>query len=186
MRLVTHARALVPLWLAFALCQPTVAQASEWMLSLGGGPQLHTDKQTNRAVALDAHLFSHDYSALQTWHVGVSAARLQASTPDADNNALWAISLYPQLNLPLPWADAHNAFFYVRTLAPTWISEKQLGERKQAYHFVFQSQVGVGFRFGEQNQWSANLGYRHYSNAGLGEPNEGMDATLLLTLGRRL
>ncbi len=184
LRLVTHACTLIAVVLWFGLV-PAVS-ASEWMLALGGGPQLHTDKQTNRAIALDAHLLSHRYSAVQTWHLGFSAAHLSAHTPDAENNALWALSIYPQLNLPLPWAKSHDAFFYVRTLAPTWISETRLGERKQGNHFVFQSQVGVGFRFGEQNRWSANLGYRHYSNAGLDEPNEGMDATLLLTLGRRL
>ena len=169
------------LWLALS----ATAQGAEWMLSLGGGPQLHTDNQRNRAIALDAHLFSHRYSDLQTWHFGVSAAHLSATSDNADNNSLVALSIYPQLNIPLPWATSRESFFYVRTLAPTWISEKSLGERRQAYHFVFQSQAGFGFRFGEHNRWQANLGYRHYSNANLRQPNEGIDATMLLTLGRR-
>lgn len=165
------------------LCFCIKIEATELIFFAGGGKQLHTHDQHNRIYGADLNLFRSIYSEKHTFVLGASIATLETDTL---NSALTAFSIYPQLNLSLPQVGTLAPYFYVRTLAPTYISETQLGERKQAYHFVFQSQVGLGSYFGDRHQWSASIAYRHYSNAGLGTPNEGMDALLLFTLGARL
>ena len=156
----------------------------ELMLYAGGGKQAHANAQKNTAIGIDLNFYRHVFTDKQTFFIGTGVTELTSNTDT--HNRLVPYSIYPQLNLALPKIDNTQPYFYVRTLGPTYISETQLGDRQQAYHFVFQSQIGLGTYFGEGHRWQANLSYRHYSNAGLGEPNHGIDATLLLSIGRKL
>jgi len=155
----------------------------ELMFYAGGGKQPHSDTQKNTVVGVDLNFYRHVFTDKQTLFIGTGVAQLTSNT-DA-NNRLVAYSIYPQLNLTLPKIGSSQPYFYVRTLGPTYLSETQLGERVQGNHFVFQSQLGLGLYFGDNNTWLANIAYRHYSNARLSAPNDGIDALVLLTLGGR-
>lgn len=104
---------------------------------------------------------------------------------DADQNkSLTAISVFPELTIALPrWAPDGSQFF-VRLAGPTWLSDKQLGERQQAYHWAFMSQVGLTLPLNPD--WQLGLSYRHYSNGGHGSPNDGIDVPFILSLTRNL
>ena len=156
----------------------------ELMLYAGGGKQPHTEHQKNTAVGIDLHVYRHIFTEKQSLFIGTGVAQLTSNTDE--HKRMLAFSIYPQLNLALPKLGNSQPYFYVRTLGPTYLSETQLGERKQANHFVFQSQLGLGIYFGEGNRWLANIAYRHYSNARLSSPNDGIDALVLLTLGGRI
>ncbi|MBB3167454.1 acyloxyacyl hydrolase [Simiduia aestuariiviva] len=145
----------------------------------GGGKQLHTVNQHNQIV----DVLHHQYRDIQTWRLGAGITHLK--TDQGEIGELVTISVYPQLTLKLPTAQGIKPFFFVRGLGPTYLSARGLGERKQAYFWAFQSQVGVGAYLGDTGTWTANVSFRHYSNAGTGKPNEGIDTLMVLTLGHR-
>lgn len=178
-----HALLLALTLCATSMVQAQVIQDADLWLYAGGGKQLHTDEQDNRVVGIDVNLWHHPYSDIQTWSLGAGVSKLTAD--HGDIRELTAVSIYPQLTLKLPVTRWVKPFFFVRALGPTYLSEQGLGERKQAYFWAFQSQVGVGAYLGDTGTWTANVSFRHYSNAGTGKPNEGIDTLMVLTLGHR-
>lgn len=54
----------------------------------------------------------------------------------------------------------------------TYIDEYFIGTRNLSSNFQFEDRIGVGFRF---NRLDLSFRYMHYSNAGLKQPNEGID-----------
>ncbi len=54
----------------------------------------------------------------------------------------------------------------------SWFSKKQIGPRNLATHFLFEDRVGAGLRIGN---WDISVRYMHYSNAGIKQPNSGID-----------
>ena len=164
----------------------------ELILTLGAGSQPHAN-QRNESIGVDYSFYRYERTARQHLQIGVSYTRIRTDT--AENDELWAISVYPQLSL-YPDADGGfrklfpdwvSPYFFVRALGPTYLSEKQLGEREQAKHFSFQAQVGfgLGLRLGEDREGVLSLSYKHLSNASLFSPNDGIDIPLVLNLGIR-
>lgn len=56
-----------------------------------------------------------------------------------------------------------------------YISQKTIGNRDLSSHFQFEDRVGLGVKFGEHKTHDLGFKYLHYSNAGIKEPNEGID-----------
>jgi hypothetical protein len=164
-------------------CIAAQAQEMDVWLYAGGGQQLNADRQHNRIIGADANLLHHRYSDIQTWSLGVSVARLNAN--HGEIRELTAISVYPQLALRLPHTKTLKPYFFVRALGPTYLSARGLGERKQAYSWAFQSQVGIGAFLSSTEDWTLNVSLRHYSNANFGNPNDGIDSIMVLALGHR-
>lgn len=166
------------------------AESKELIVTAGGGSQPHAS-QHNRSAGLDFSFYRYERSPKQHLQIGVSYTRIRTDTDAHDS--LWAVSIYPQLSL-YPEADGSfralfpdwaAPYFFVRALGPTYLSEKQLGEREQGKHFAFQAQVGLGLKldFSERHTGIASLSYKHFSNGGLFKPNDGMDIPLVLSLG---
>lgn len=61
----------------------------------------------------------------------------------------------------------------------SYISEKTIKERNMSSHFQFEDRIGVGVRVGEERKHDLNFGYLHYSNAGIKQPNDGIDIFIL-------
>lgn len=57
----------------------------------------------------------------------------------------------------------------------SYLSEKTIGGRDLSSHFQFEDRVGIGAKIGKQKTHDLNLRYMHYSNAGIKQPNEGID-----------
>lgn len=178
------------LFLTGLLAAPAALARDALILTLGAGSQPHAD-QSNKSAGLDYSFYRYERSAHQHLHIGVSYTRVRTDT--TDNDQLWAVSVYPQLSIYPEAAGRFRAlfpdwaspYFFVRALAPTYLSEKRLGEREQAKHFSFQAQVGfgLGLRLGEQREGIVSLSWKHFSNGSLLEPNDGIDIPLVLSLG---
>jgi hypothetical protein len=169
---------------------PGVALADELLVTLGRGPQPGAD-QRNETAGFDYSFYRHERSARQRISVGVSYTRLTTNT--ADNGSVYAVSVYPQITL-FPtrtsrvgsrsprWAQP---FFFVRALGPSYISDGTLGSRRQAEHFAFQAQVGVGIELnpGADRRGVVAVSWKHFSNANLYRENDGIDVPLVVNVG---
>ncbi|MGF1734836.1 acyloxyacyl hydrolase [Photobacterium satsumensis] len=166
----------------FLLIGSSSASAIELAVSAGKAQQPGED-YSNSLLAMDLIFADWQRSPVQRLSLGASVTHLEAHT-DESNDELIALSLFPELKL---FAERYGYrwFFQVRALGPTWLSEKQLGEREQAMHFAFLAQVGGGVYFGDENRGYLNVFYRHFSNANLKEPNDGFDVPLNLSVGYR-
>lgn len=108
---------------------------------------------------------------------------------------MYAVSIYPQLSL-FPGDDSKinsimpewaEPFFFVRALAPSYISANRLGDRQQANNFSFQAQIGIGvtIRRSDKTEAIIALSWKHFSNARMFEDNDGIDLPLVLNFGLR-
>ncbi len=61
----------------------------------------------------------------------------------------------------------------------SYISEKMIKGRNMSSHFQFEDRIGVGLRLGKKRKHDLNFGYLHYSNAGIKQPNDGIDIFIL-------
>jgi lipid A 3-O-deacylase len=61
----------------------------------------------------------------------------------------------------------------------SYISEKMIKGRNMSSHFQFEDRIGMGVRVGEDRKHDLNFGYLHYSNAGIKQPNDGIDIFIL-------
>jgi hypothetical protein len=168
------------------------AAADELLLTLGQGAQPGAD-QRNETVGVDYSFHRFERSARQHIDVGVSYTRL--TTNVADNRSLYALSIYPQITLypsktsrvaarSPSWAEP---FFFVRALAPTYISDSTLGSRRQADSLSFQAQVGVGvlLKPGAARRTVVAVSWKHFSNADLYTDNDGIDVPLVISVGMK-
>lgn len=164
------------------LLLPFGALADELSFNAGFGHQANT-RQDNWGGGLDWEFWRHARSERQFLSLGVGYTHLRSDA--VSNTELRAYSLYPQLTLrAAARARQWQPYFFVRALGPTFIDGKKLGEREQAEHFVFQAQVGVGL-VAPGDDWFIAASYKHFSNADLFSPNDGIDLRFVLTLGRR-
>jgi hypothetical protein len=164
------------------LLLPFGARADELSINGGLGHQADT-RQDNWGGGLDWEFWRHARSARQFLSIGVGYTQLR--TDATSNTELRAFSLYPQLTLfAAERARQWQPYFFVRALGPTFIDGKQLGAREQAEHLVFQAQVGVGL-IAPGDGWFVAASYKHFSNANLFSPNDGIDLRFVLTFGRR-
>ena len=164
--------------------------ADELLINFGGGPQVGSD-QNNRTAGIDYSFFRHERSMRQAIIVGVSYTYLNSDS--VDNSSMYAISIYPQLSFypePETWVTSFaphwaKPFFYVRALAPSYISTNKLGEREQAHHFAFQAQIGVGVMINTRKNAEViiALSWKHFSNANLFDENDGIDIPFVLNFG---
>lgn len=153
-------------------------------LLLGYGEGVQADAgQRNSQLSVDYTFWQHRRSLRQTLAIGTGYTRLRTNA--ATNPEIHAFSLYPQLTLWPLQQTLPMAYFFVRALGPSYLSANTLGTRKQAQHFAFQAQVGVGYRVELDNQQALlmQLSFKHFSNANLFHDNDGIDIPLVLTLG---
>ena len=158
---------------------------TEILINAGGGDQPHA-RQQNRSYGIDYNFYRFTRSKYQQLLIGVSYTHIEADHSDASlSNDLYAISLYPQLNLYLNARHWGQPYFFVRALGPSYLSDNQLGERQQSHNFAFQAQVGAGtyINLGAGRKGSITLSWKHFSNANLFSDNDGFDLPLMLNIG---
>ena len=70
----------------------------------------------------------------------------------------------------------NNMLSYLEAgIGMSYLSEETIGGRDLSSHFQFEDRVGIGAKIGKQKTHDLNLRYMHYSNAGIKQPNEGID-----------
>lgn len=65
-------------------------------------------------------------------------------------------------------------------LGASWFSKKEIGGRELGIHFEFEDRLGLGFRFGKNQQFDFCYRAVHFSNAYLGQQNHGINLHLLV------
>lgn len=152
------------------------------LVNAGAGQQSNSE-QDNRMAGADLVFYQHARSERQEIVIGVGYTDIHTNA--GFNEHVQAVSIFPQLNLYGKGNDAVRPMFFVRALGPTWLSNRNLGDREQGRNFAFQAQIGAGLWFGKDKDWLLSLSYKHFSNAGLASPNEAFDVPVLLTVGYR-
>lgn len=117
------------------------------------------------------------------WHVGgywdLSLAHWSNDSPARTNSSLIDIGFTPVFRLqqtnPGALAPYIEAAVGAHFLSETSVS----AERKFGSSFQFGDHVGVGLRFGPRRAFDLSYRYQHLSNAGIKEPNQGINFHLM-------
>jgi lipid A 3-O-deacylase len=117
------------------------------------------------------------------WYVGgywdLSLAHWSNDSPARTNSSLTDIGFTPVFRLqqtnPGPVAPYMEAAVGAHFLTETSVS----AERRFGSSFQFGSHVGVGLRFGARRAFDLSYRYQHLSNAGIKEPNQGINFHLV-------
>lgn len=113
-----------------------------------------------------------------------TVAHWRSNTPD--NNQLTIAAIAPNFRAYFfnPCYNKVRPYLGV-SFGPSYLSQKQLGNREQGGHFAFQSTLEGGTEIALPNQHSLdlNLHLAHYCNAGLAKPNQGIDILYIVTVG---
>lgn len=64
-------------------------------------------------------------------------------------------------------------------IGASWLSDTTISGRQLSTHFQFEDKLGLGLRFGEQQQYDIGLRATHYSNGSIKRPNNGVNMLLL-------
>ena len=170
--------------LLLLLFSSSLLYANELIVNFGGGKQPGTS-QYNRTFGLDYSFYRKIRSYRQHFLLGVSVTHM--TTDAATNQTVNAISLYPQLNLYPRDKSWGQPYFFVRALAPSYLSSNQLGAREQEHNFAFQAQVGFGayLHFQDKQDAIISVSFKHFSNANIFSKNDGFDFPFVLSFGTK-
>lgn len=123
---------------------------------------------------IDNTLIATINGTLGQWH---------ADTEDYRNLTTAAVSLGLRGYAVNP--EQHRFRPYIgASFGPVYLSQQQFGEQIQNTNIAFQSQLGIGTEIGDQkHSWDFNFHMNHFCNAGLAEPNEGIDILYIFSVG---
>lgn len=167
-------------FLLLSCCLSTTSQAGEILFGLGAGLQFGTDDH-NQAAFVDAILYDYHRSSRQILSLGSSITHLRTNSASGTSQ-LTAFSIFPELRLSTT-LESKEVFFHVRALGPSYLTTTKFGEREQAMHFAFQAQVGGGIYLDKAKKYQLRFQYRHFSNANLKQPNDGIDVPFIISIG---
>ncbi len=69
------------------------------------------------------------------------------------------------------------------SIGASYLSNTRFAGRNLGIHFAFQDRAGVGFTFGQKQQFSLGVHAVHYSNASLASNNSGITIPLMIDVG---
>lgn len=78
-----------------------------------------------------------------------------------------------------PWSRTSIVPYSEIGVGLSWLSEKEIQGRILSLHFQFEDKAGIGFRFGQNQQYDLSLRAYHYSNASLKRPNSGVNLAMV-------
>lgn len=100
-------------------------------------------------------------------------------TKQGENKSLWIFSAIPVFRV-VPGGGEANARgirpYFAFGVGGAYLSEVGLGDRKLSTHGQFEDRLGFGIQFGKNLKYELGLNFFHYSNAGVENPNNGIDA----------
>lgn len=101
----------------------------------------------------------------------------RAGTRSADENShLFITSASPLLQIWVGPVDLkRNAFFFELGVGPAYFSDNTLGRKDFGNLWHFEDKFGGGINIGTEHPFQMIFRYYHYSNAGVVQPNEGLD-----------
>jgi opacity protein-like surface antigen len=113
------------------------------------------------------------------WHVAghwdVAVARWFNDEPLRASSGLWDFSVTPVLRLQQTVRSEFSPYLEIGVGAHL-LSETSISpERRFSTALQFGSHIGVGVRFGHQHEYDLSYRFRHLSNAGIKQPNDGIE-----------
>lgn len=136
----------------------------------------HT-KYTNSGFLLSGDIYPLRRTPSTFWSIAGYLGRFNTTTPINKNVSTAAISLALRY---YPFVLQNNSPYLLASAGPAYISSIRFGFNTQASHATIQTNLGLG---DEINQFDMNLRLEHFSNAGLGKPNQGFNVLYLASLG---
>jgi hypothetical protein len=147
-------------------------------LGYGFSHDPNDSKHNNSGVLLSGDIFPLYRNPWTFWSIGGALGRWHTNSPyniDLTTGALTlGLRFYPFI------IAANSPAYFLASAGPAYLSNKHFGVNDQASHWSIQSNLGLGV---ELNCIDVNLRFAHYSNAGLGKPNEGFNVIYLLSFG---
>lgn len=90
---------------------------------------------------------------------------------DGDHDDSYGIALSPVFYYQF-CSDCTVSPYIEGGIGASFFTKKTIDDKQMSSHFQFEDRIGMGFKIG---QFDYHLRYLHYSNAGLKDPNHGMD-----------
>lgn len=173
-------RAIARTALALALVGASgSAFADRWGLQLGGGVADHDMKKGDIAVVWDPNW---TWWEIGGWHFAFVAeghlSYWRYTGDRAINSSIWEVGATPIIRFiksagyVRPFAELGAG---VRFLSHPTISQNY----SMSTSFQFADMVGVGAQFGNHQQYQAGFRFQHVSNAGIKDPNPGINFSQL-------
>ena len=76
----------------------------------------------------------------------------------------------------------HRIYPYIEGgIGGAYMTAKNLGKRGLGSHWTFQDLIGLGFQFGDHQQYDLSYHFLHYSNASFAMPNSGVYVKALVS-----
>ena len=112
------------------------------------------------------------------WHLGgywdLAVGHWRRDALPSQNSNLSEIGITPVLRLQ---PNDGRGFYGEAGIGVHLLSKTQLGGKRFGTSFQFGNHIGVGYRFGEKSALDLGLRYQHLSNAGIKQPNNGINFT---------
>jgi opacity protein-like surface antigen len=113
------------------------------------------------------------------WHVAghwdVAVARWFNDEPLRTSSGPWDFSVTPVLRLQQTVRSEFSPYLEIGVGAHL-LSETSISpERRFSTALQFGSHIGVGVRFGPHHEYDLSYRFRHLSNAGIKQPNDGIE-----------
>ncbi len=84
---------------------------------------------------------------------------------------LWDVGIGPVFRL----SPNLSRFFLEAGIGAHYLSEKKINDKREfGSHFSFGDHIGFGWLLGEKDHYELGYRFQHLSNAGLGDPNDGI------------
>lgn len=147
-------------------------------LGLGYSHDPNNTKYNNYGLLLSSDLYPIKRNDWTFWSLNGALGQWRSTAPQNKNLTTAALALALRF---YPFLIAHQYPSYLLgSGGPAILSSKKFGLNTQASNFTFQTNLGLGVEF---NKIDVNLRFVHYSNADLGNPNEGFNILYLLSVG---
>ena len=128
--------------------------------------------------------WEHTWFKDGAWYLGgywdAGLAYMESGQEHHDKNDLLDLSLTPVFRYQRDATLSSGVTPYAEAgIGPHLLSETRLGSRTLSTSFQFGSLLGVGLGFGDNGQYELAYRFQHISNAGIKEPNDGLNLHLL-------
>lgn len=77
-----------------------------------------------------------------------------------------------------PYMPFHITPYLEVGVGASWFSNTEIRGRRLSLHFQFEDNIGIGARFGRNQQYDMTLRGYHYSNASIKRPNSGVNLVM--------
>ena len=150
----------------------------------GYGPQALDNWNSQHNGVIDISYTFYESGERKGWQFLCGIGYSYVFTDVDHDEDVDVFSVLPSVRYNLKQRGTVTPFLEI-TIGPSYMSDKQLGNREQGSHFNFNDFFTVGMRFGKDEEWEFRYSWRHLSNGNLFDLNPGWDIPFSFHLGKR-